>query len=1034
QRALFMREAQLASHLEHPHIVTVSEVGERDGTLFLVMRLVEGRPLSERLGEPSFCPTVRSRVEFLRKTVAAVHYAHQRGVIHRDLKPGNILVDEAGDPAVGDFGLARWLAQESTVTLGDGAMIGTPAFMPPEHAGQEREDPTVAGDIWSLGVILYLMLAGRVPFEAPTLPATVHKILHDHPPGPFRFSARAPRPGVAPGELLVHPPTDVLQLSNAARRDLESVCLRCLEKRPAARYGTAGELAQELQRWLEGIPVQARPAGAMEVTVRWVVRRPALAAVIGLGAVALGALLLSAWQRQVNVRTERLRQVFNYVADMNLAQRGLQESNAVIFERAMAATVPIPGGEDFRGVELGLLRREAATLFPSPWFEAGEPLYQISVAPGGDRVATVGSRHVYLLDASGALLQRWVVEAAETAAAVALNPAGDQIAAGTVRGVELLTPGRTNRLQLGGGRISQLAWSEDGRWLATVGRPNPTNDTTQIEVFDALEGRSLGTLSAGPISLRWTSTGLLRFSTYIAEVFEWDPRKPAAQRLQPNGYRSPMNTLSPGAERLARTSIYGSVHVIEVGSGQVSTLGHGFLGDGARLVFSPEGRRLAGTSLGGTVQVLTLEGGTNLASVVSVSPGHGAALSSIAFARDGTVLFSSGLDGTLRRLALPPEPRRAYEVVEHQLLTGAGIGPTFSPDGRWIALLESRGYRGSQAEESTLLWDTQGQRVAGRLGAEVVAWGPQDLALTWDFDARLRMWNLADPAQPRELARFRLNPDQDWRLDTKLTGNGRWLVSVGNRGVLQAYDTKLDRFTFLDAATIPPRESFPGRSRPGSGSEQTTPTGVTKPDFGFLECPVDTPWACVTISDGRVVLWNIAEHRVIPLTRASVSFLAYSSDGRWLALMDVRDQFVQLFDGRTGAKEGELHGHESVIQTAVFTPDGRQLVTGGADNALVIWNLETRREVYRQQLDAAIVWLRVSGDGQWLVSSLLPNRFLAAEGRPRPGTHRLWRLLPPVGRTRQIPGDVPSDSIWARYREVAARHPAEVTNAPPTTR
>jgi hypothetical protein len=227
--ARFRFGAEAAAGLDHPNIVTVYSVGEGPGGPYLTMRWVDGADLDERRPD-----SARSTAALMAKVAGAVHFAHQRGILHRDLKPANILVDAAGEPHVADFGIARRLDADPTLTQA-GAVIGTAAYMGPEQARGEA-NLTVAADVYSLGVILYRLLTGRLPYTGTTTDI-LRKVQ----------SAEAPP---TPGD--VNPAVDP---------DLEAVCLKCLEKDPADRYRTAGELAADLERFTRGEGVTARPPG-----------------------------------------------------------------------------------------------------------------------------------------------------------------------------------------------------------------------------------------------------------------------------------------------------------------------------------------------------------------------------------------------------------------------------------------------------------------------------------------------------------------------------------------------------------------------------------------------------------------------------------------------------------------------------------------------------------------------------------------------------------------------------------------------------
>src|SRR5262245_36328232 len=264
----FRTEAEAAAKLQHPNIVAIHEVGEHEGHHYFSMDYVEGQNLAQLVRDK---PLPAQRAAAYVKTIAeAIHYAHQQGILHRDLKPSNVLIDQFDQPRVTDFGLAKRLAPDSQPSTQDshltqtGQVLGTPNYMPPEQASGKRGEIGPRTDVYSLGAILYFLLTARPPFFAETFEETLSQVLNADVPS--------------------------LRLLNASiPRDLETICLKCLEKDPMRRYDSAQVLAEDLNRWMRGEPILARPSNAWEQTVKWAKRQPALAT---LGAVICAAALI----------------------------------------------------------------------------------------------------------------------------------------------------------------------------------------------------------------------------------------------------------------------------------------------------------------------------------------------------------------------------------------------------------------------------------------------------------------------------------------------------------------------------------------------------------------------------------------------------------------------------------------------------------------------------------------------------------------------------------------------------------------------
>ncbi len=272
QMECLLREAQDVAALRHPNIVQVYDVGEHDGFPYFAMELLDGGDLARKLQGKPLAP--REAADLIRVLADAVHTAHLGGIVHRDLKPGNVLLSSDGSPKIGDFSLARRFEHDSAI-MTHARQAGTPSYMAPEQAAGDSRAIRPAVDIYCLGAILYELLTGRPPFKAESSTQTRRQVMTDEPVPPARLNSRVPR-------------------------DLQTICLKCLQKDPARRYKTATELADDLERFISGKPILARPVGPVERTVKWCRRRPSTTLAIAVSVVAMaGAVAGGVWLQQV---------------------------------------------------------------------------------------------------------------------------------------------------------------------------------------------------------------------------------------------------------------------------------------------------------------------------------------------------------------------------------------------------------------------------------------------------------------------------------------------------------------------------------------------------------------------------------------------------------------------------------------------------------------------------------------------------------------------------------------------------------------
>lgn len=451
--ARFEREAQNAARMQHPNIVTVYEAGSFEGLHFISMRLVEGRSLSASLG-PGRCMAPKSAAALMRVVAEGVGYAHSLGVLHLDLKPGNVLLDGAGVPYVTDFGLARRL--DAALTIENDEVSGTPSYMAPEQAIVRARKLTAATDVWGLGAILYELLTGAPPFRAASAQATLKLLLEGQ--------VRAPR-----------------RLQPGLPIDLQAIVLKCLEKDPARRYATARALADDLERFVEGRPVLARPLNVAQRVARWARREPKLAATALL---AFGILVIGLVATTQQWRSAR--------ASAREARDNLWATRAQAAQQALAA------GDGFRG-----LRPLIANLV------------EMETSGRSGEAAIERQRIGTILANAPQLVGLLALPRGETASSIAISPDGRRFAVATyenssalarrVRQYDLATLRQAwavsteDRTFLGGGGDfaaprGNLHYTSDGRFLllSTQEQPVvPAPRTSDMIAIDARDGRIL---------------------------------------------------------------------------------------------------------------------------------------------------------------------------------------------------------------------------------------------------------------------------------------------------------------------------------------------------------------------------------------------------------------------------------------------------------------------------------------------------------------------------------------------------------------
>ena len=982
----FKAEAEAAASLKHPNIVPIHEIGAHEGLHFFSMDLVEGptlrdalagrggrramnsgaaahrSPLGARLHESvtatAYPPTEAAG---LIATVArAVHYAHQRGVLHRDLKPGNILLDAQGEPHLTDFGLAKLIEKESTLTHTN-AVLGTPAYMSPEQARGQTKDVTTAADVYGLGTVLYEMLTGSPPFSGGTSMETIRQVL-DHDPR---------RPS------LINPSVDP---------DLETICLKCLEKDPGLRYGSAEGLAEDLERWSRHEPIEARASTTLQRVRKWMRRRPAVAALAGASLILLLTLALGATAFSIRLQQERDQVEANlYVAETSMAFAAWERGNLRLPWTLLEKQRPKPGRPDRRGFEwhyLDALCQERAldTLSGGPSLPpAARQIFGLACSPAGRLVATGElDGRIRLWD----LMTRQEVGVLQSQShwiyGVAISFDGKRLVSSTrlERFDVWDLDQRTLIAHLVGTPTSEpfaATWSPDDRLIATTAHQGGLYNRTlpgPVVVWDGRTHSKIFDLH-GHTSNAWkpafSPDGRLLATPHAdGTILLWDlaSRHPL-RSLKRHGNIVSCVRFSPDGQWLASSSLDHSVRLWRVTGDESITLGS-HMAPVDSVAFSPDGRWLASGSRDHTAKLWDLShlvpdsrdpsarigDPFDRARRPLTLRGHVGRIWSVDFTPDSQLLVTASVDGTVKLW-----DGRTIDSRHAEADNSTTLGTHFSPDSR-------RNIREEGGQ--VVIRDVDTEQTLATLPVSHAAFSPDRKRILGVFGTnRFGVWDAVS------LARL---PDQD--VDTVVEGDlvfspdGRWLAlrrasgsSAGSPGAIDVRDTTDWRRRGLwapDSSGAKPFLSV-GFSHDGQmlagASEEGSVHILNVPSWRPARFPTRSQLAaraiawvprthilCVGSLDGRVHTWNVdtdEAHELQPEAGNVVS-VAISPDARTLAI-GTQDGVLKLINLPTQREIAVLKGHLTWIGMLAFSPDGSRLVSTGGDSARV-WIAGARNE------------------------------------------------------------------------------------------
>jgi len=892
----FLKETVTVAQLDHPRIVPIYDVGEVDGVQYFTMKLMEGGDLQQHcrrwLDDP------RGAAQVMIDVADAVHHAHQCGVLHRDVKPSNVLLDHSGTPFVTDFGLACRL--DDTVELPQsGAMMGTPAYLAPERLDTSQTPLTVATDVYGLGAVLYVLLTGKPLFEAEHFAAMLDNIRNREPVRPRQLNPRLDA-------------------------DLEQICLKALSKRSADRYASAQEFANDLQRFLSGEAVAARPISWWQRRWRWVCRHPDLAALSG-AILTAAALLLSL----LAVQTVRL----------HATRRSLDSSLRTAQARQSEA--------EANRQEATRLRRSAEQLQSQAEAARDEVVAQQHLARETFYAAAMHYTEIAWRAGDTVEFSRLLDQQV---------PAADQP---DVRGFEwylldrLYRP-RPLRLPQLTAAVRCVGFSPDGRWLAAAGDPG------QVQVFDATSGRVVASwLSLTPVRDLAFSPDGTRFAAVGDDgVLRLYPAEGGTPQAWPVA-KLPVWHVAFVADSplLATCDQDGIIRLLDHRDGQCAATWATEPGLIHSMAVAPDGQWLAGGDRDGN---LFFWDRPTQRILHQFWQGMTSSIKCLAISHDGTRLATGSTDNLVRVYRL----NRPW--AHEQILTGQHFDRlqrvAFSADGRRVAGCDKNGSvrvwrlpnEADDTPVTTELLENAWQAHRGR--AYAVAFDPrQNRLATGGHEAHVAVWSLENA--PRQLALGETGRIDDLNRSLVFSPDGESLLAAALDGV-QIWDWPNRHLQTRLSEDGQPRDhvavSHDGRYLAAARDQQRVVQVWRRSDDGYQRLwetadqasnqvafsPDADRLAVASWTDDEVAVYDPATGQVerkIPAKQCRS--VAFSPDGRQLAFTEEDDIVVWDWEARQTLRR--LRGHLSTVMSVAFRPDGHKLASCGRDRRVNLWDAKT---------------------------------------------------------------------------------------------
>jgi WD40 repeat protein len=935
----FQSEAAAVAGLQHLHIVQIYEIGAHDGRPYFSLEFVEGGSLAQKLRDGLLPP--RTAAEVLEKLARAMHYAHQRGIVHRDLKPANVLLTADGQPKITDFGLAKRVRPGVQQTQ-TGTVMGTPSYMAPEQAMGRVKEIGPASDVYSLGAILYEVLCGQPPFRSETPLDTMLQVASEEPPPLSQLQPRLPR-------------------------DLQTICMKCLQKEPQKRYPSAQHLADDLQRYLRGEPIQARPIGAVERGYKWARRRPAGAALMVLAVASFLAGFVGVtwqWKKEADQR-ERLE------AAQQKTQDALSESQASLYRHRIALIEREWLANNVARARF-LLRECRPEMRQWEWHYLNRlchsdlltlrghdhAIHGLAFSPNGKRLVSVGydqTAIVWDAEHGKALFTTHGASSKDRAVTASFSGDDKQIwYAGPQQMVVCWDAGTGKELQTlhrPPGKTAALAFSPDHRKLAVGGLDGSLMVwDVESKLPTALAGHDspIQAIAFGPLEK------LLVTGDREGWVKVWDMNsgKPIHGT---KAHTTPIQAVafSPDGWRIATASVDGTAKTWAALTGKPIATFRGHQQPVTCLAFHPKSRSIASGGRDNVVKVWNAESGEELFGL----RGHTNRINCVTFSLDGTLLASAGDDRVVK----------VWDATSGQEARGFRARATsncvaWSPDGQRFAT----------ADNFVQIWDAATLKSRQVVGEKIeylrgLAYHPSGDILATAGNRGLKLWELKTG---KEL--YALGQANSHHRTVAFSPDGKLLVSGGDDGLVRVWNLG-----------------------------QTHEMHVLKGHQGSIlsvACSADGRYVASASSDRTVRVWELATGQEVHTLHGHtgrVNGVAFGPKGRWLVSgadgqgepdeEAATDGELKLWDLTTGQEKHALWGHSGAITQVAVSPDGQRIASASNDQTVKLWDANFGQEVLTLRGHGSPVHaLAFSPDGHSLITITQDQVVRVWNGNPLP--------------------------------------------------